>query len=646
MEIQKLGFKAFILKNYVYVFYILSLVVPFAMFVRTMLPASTGWDTTWLHIQVPGLYVGQTTGFPIAFLTGKLFSFLPIGTMAFRLNLYSVFWGAMTLFILFIFIKNILKNEYYIAFITVLFFGFFKVFWLQTNRFEVYTLSTFFSAIIMLTGYYWFSTRSNKFLYLYYFLIGLSFTNHPISVFLAPAFIFFPIYTEWRQVFRLKKFFIILALIIFPNLLYLYIPIRSLQGFGNVTSLEKFIYYISGERWRGEFGFKGISMLKEMAAGYLDLLKGDFTWIVLIFFIAGLVFLVLKKRKFFYLIISLIVLNFIPILLYEKKPTHFYLTTMIVFLCIPFACGLAWLKDGIVIFYNRFIKPRISIKAAFLRLTENTANIQNKDKRKFIALKTVFFLLFFALITLFPLNLFASNFITMDKSNDTYEYDYWLKAVQGMKQNSIIVSNSLTAHIPVYIDQFEVHKNIEVKTGFELEKLRQIIKENLGKKDIYYTDAHLPDLSQYFDVEKYGDRFHKKDFDESFNIYKVKGVIVDTSITASSEILEIYYSQKTMVTYDIVNNSGAVLNINSIELDLPESLKFIGMDNSSDMESPPGISKGIYMWTAGPYQVQPGSTYKVAFNVQAVVKTEGEIKFRITTGNMYVEGPSIKIIVK
>src|SRR5665647_1381372 len=92
-------FKSYVLKKYIYIFYFLSFFVPFFIFLRTMNPGSFGWDTTWFHIQVPLLYVGQTTGFPIAFLTGKLFSFLPIGTMAFRLNMFSVFWGAMTLFV-------------------------------------------------------------------------------------------------------------------------------------------------------------------------------------------------------------------------------------------------------------------------------------------------------------------------------------------------------------------------------------------------------------------------------------------------------------------------------------------------------------------------------------------------------------------
>ena len=132
MSFYNSRFRDYIFKNYIYIFYFLSFIVPFFIFLRTMNPTSFGWDTTWFHIQVPLLYVGQPTGFPIAFLTGKVFSYLPIGTMAFRLNMYSVFWGAMTIFVIFLFIKSLLRNEYYIAFISALFFGFFRVFWFQT----------------------------------------------------------------------------------------------------------------------------------------------------------------------------------------------------------------------------------------------------------------------------------------------------------------------------------------------------------------------------------------------------------------------------------------------------------------------------------------------------------------------------------
>ncbi|OQA21768.1 MAG: hypothetical protein BWY60_00487 [Actinobacteria bacterium ADurb.Bin346] len=376
------------------------------------------------------------------------------------------------------------------------------------------------------------------------------------------------------------------------------------------------------------------------------MLKGDFTIIAVLFFLAGLVYLAVRKRKFFYLTISLIVLNLIPILLYEKTATHFYLTSMVVFFCLPFACGLAWLKEGIVLFYIKFIKPGISKRAAFLSLPQNTSNLTQCRKRKFIALKTVFFLFFFIAVTLFPLHLFAANFKAMDRSRDTYEYDYWAAAIESMKDDSIIISNSLTAHIPIYIDKFETGKNIEIIRNVDLDQIRAIVKENIGKRDIYYTDSYLPDLSQYFSVETYGTRFYKKDFRESFLIYKINDIKVDLIITAEPEKLDIDFGRKQTLVFTIQNNSKNILSMTSVELELPKALKLLQMDKSSDMESPPGLARGIYMWTAGPYQVQPGSAYKVALLVQADAKAHDEIKFRITTGNMYVEGPSVEVSIK
>jgi len=64
-------------KLYKYTVYALSFIISFVIFLKTMNPSSFGYDTTWFHIQVAELSVGQTTGFPLAFLLGKLFTFLP-----------------------------------------------------------------------------------------------------------------------------------------------------------------------------------------------------------------------------------------------------------------------------------------------------------------------------------------------------------------------------------------------------------------------------------------------------------------------------------------------------------------------------------------------------------------------------------------
>ncbi|MEI7616330.1 MAG: DUF2723 domain-containing protein, partial [Actinomycetota bacterium] len=150
---------------YKYAVYAASFLISFIIFLKTMNPTSFGYDTTWFHIQVAELAVGQTTGFPLAFLLGKLFTFLPFGTLAFRLNMFSVFWGAATVTVFVMIISNLLKKEYYIALISALFFAFFRFFWAGTNRFEVYTLHTFLVGLIILFGIYWLQTKKNKYLY-------------------------------------------------------------------------------------------------------------------------------------------------------------------------------------------------------------------------------------------------------------------------------------------------------------------------------------------------------------------------------------------------------------------------------------------------------------------------------------------------
>ncbi|MHB1276215.1 MAG: protein O-mannosyl-transferase family, partial [Candidatus Humimicrobiaceae bacterium] len=302
-----------------------------------MNPSSFGYDTTWFHIQVTELAVGQTTGFPLAFLLGKLFTFLPFGTIAYRLNMFSVFWGAATVTVFVMIISNLLKKEYYIALISALFFSFFKFFWIQTNRFEVYTFHTFLIGLIILFGIYWIQSKKNKYLYLYYLFIGFSLTNHPLSLFVFPALVLFPVFVDWREVLKLKKVFIIIALIAAPLLLYLYIPIRSFQGYGNVKTLHEFIDYITGSKWKQQFGFKSFEIIKTQMHGYFYHLKSDFNIPALIILIIGEAMLFLKNRKYFFLMLVMLISYLIPLYLYESRASDFYIIFMITLLIIPFA---------------------------------------------------------------------------------------------------------------------------------------------------------------------------------------------------------------------------------------------------------------------------------------------------------------------
>lgn len=659
-------------KIYKYTIYALSFIISFIIFLKTMNPSSFGYDTTWFHIQVTELAVGQTTGFPLAFLLGKLFTFLPFGTIAYKLNMFSVFWGAATVTVFVMIISNLSKKEYYIALISTLFFSFFKFFWIQTNRFEVYTLNTFLVGLVILFGIYWIQSKKNKYLYLYYLFIGFSLTNHPLSLFLLPALVLFPVFVDWREVLKPKKVFIIIALIAAPLLLYLYIPIRSFQGHGDIKTLKQFIDYITGSRWKQQFGFKSFEIIKRQIQGYLYPLKSDFNIPALIILIIGEVMLFLKNRKYFFLMLVLLVSYLIPLYLYESHASDFYIIFMITLLIIPFAFGLYYIKEAIIYLFKK-ISRQISLKNNLAsskeeispeKINNKAENIveSNKNKEYFDQktsdeipiqsikhrkIKTIFLICFFALISILPIQLCAFNYPVVDKSKDTMIYDYWKTVIGEMKDNSVLITSSKSSNVALYLTKFEFKKNIEIKIGLNEKKLMDYVKENMGNKNIYFNQVYLPPLPPSFELKQTGYEIYWKDYHEPLKTWEILSFKKYADFASSETSIEMKVGDEKTFSYTIKNHSKSdLLNVDSIELKLPKNLKLMGMDESqSDIKDMPGRAQGAFMWTNGPYVLDPAKKLKVAVKIKAVAPGNDKIGFRVTTMNIYEAAPEIEVII-
>src|SRR5659263_275819 len=75
---------------------ILAFLVPLIIYILTLEKKVVGGDTTWYALQIPQMYVLVPTGYPIFSLLGKLFSIIPIGDLAYKLNLLSAIFGSLT----------------------------------------------------------------------------------------------------------------------------------------------------------------------------------------------------------------------------------------------------------------------------------------------------------------------------------------------------------------------------------------------------------------------------------------------------------------------------------------------------------------------------------------------------------------------
>ena len=103
--------------------------------------------------------IAHPPGYPLYTILGKLFSFLPVGSVAFRINLFSSVCGALTVIFLIMTIlelnrslfRNTMKSHRIIFAVSAgLLFGFSYLFWYLSIVAEIYTLDSMFIALLIL----------------------------------------------------------------------------------------------------------------------------------------------------------------------------------------------------------------------------------------------------------------------------------------------------------------------------------------------------------------------------------------------------------------------------------------------------------------------------------------------------------------
>ncbi|MEM7113148.1 MAG: DUF2723 domain-containing protein [Chloroflexota bacterium] len=149
-------------------------------------------DLTQAHLSGDGgelitasmtLGVPHPTGYPTYILLGKLFSYLPIGTIAYRFNLFSAVTTTVSAGLLAATITQQNKNRSRIpAIVAPLVFAFTPLVWSQATITEVYGLN-----LLMASLFVW-AIFSDRPLWLAAFLFGLAITTHATSALMAPLF--------------------------------------------------------------------------------------------------------------------------------------------------------------------------------------------------------------------------------------------------------------------------------------------------------------------------------------------------------------------------------------------------------------------------------------------------------------------------
>ena len=245
-------------------------------------------DSAVLQVKSYVLGIPDYTGYPTYVMLGKLFTYLPVGDEAYRVNLASAVYA--TLAVLFVYlIGYLLTGRPVAAAAGALAFGISRIFWSQAVIAEVYTLNALFAAATIFVFLLWRRTRRDRYLLLAAFLCGLSLTHHITSGMLIPAGLLFVLAVEPGKLLEAGLVLKAAGLFILGLLPYIFLPIRASMDYlpaGWTWDQPKIAKYppdtfygfynlVSGGAWKGRMWAFGPSELPERFSMYLDYLYGN-----------------------------------------------------------------------------------------------------------------------------------------------------------------------------------------------------------------------------------------------------------------------------------------------------------------------------------------------------------------------------------
>jgi hypothetical protein len=268
--------------------------IVFVVYLHTLAPGVTGLDSAELATGAFTLGIVHPTGYPLYLLLGKLFTLIPIRSVAYRLNLMSAVFAALTVWLLAHLVQRLTRRRW-AAWLGAGALGFSTTFWGLAVVAEVYTLHTFLLALVLALLERWQRCRGDPWLVLAIFVYGLSLTNHVSSLLFAPAIAWLLLrHAGPKCLLRLAPKLI--PVFMLGLSLYLYLPLRDLAGpinyvrsyYGvDLTTVSGLWWMVSGKAYRlFAFAYDLPAYLAEWGAFVAQLWR-DFTPLGALFGLVG-----------------------------------------------------------------------------------------------------------------------------------------------------------------------------------------------------------------------------------------------------------------------------------------------------------------------------------------------------------------------
>jgi|GEM_PF-1191431 len=403
---------------------ITAFVAPLALFVATCAPSVLPGDSAEFQFVVPTWGIPHPTGYPLYLLLGRLAMMLPLGSIAYRLNLFSAVAAAGAVWALYR-AARALDLSRAAALIGAAMLTVSATFWSQATIAEKYALNAFFVALTLWLGLEWHKRRSARWLAVWIWSYGLSLTHHRTMLMLAPAYLLLIWLTD-RALLHPKMLLRLSPLFFTPLSLYLVLPLFSSlnppYAYMRIDSLRSFFDLVLARTYQSGLFRGGWAALPNRVGELGQLLWQQFGLPGLAMILLGWIALWRQKRAIAWTLLAGIAGEVFFALNYYVPNTAVYYLPAYVWLAL---CATATVQAGIV----------------GLRTSRSL------------------YVCWVLLLAVWPLSLGISRFAGHDQRRAyaglAFDYIYGQMALRAVEENALIVGDWLPATVLWYMQLTE-----------------------------------------------------------------------------------------------------------------------------------------------------------------------------------------------
>lgn len=513
-------------------FVILAFTIPFAIYMLTLAPSVTFFDSGEFLTATFSLGSAHSPGYPLFLMYAKPFTWLPLGNIAFRINMATAFSSSLAcLGVYFLTIhllreERLVENERFSAYAVkssalagALAFSVTPRLWLQSNHDKPYPLLAFITAAIFYLLLKWrdeYEKGEERPAYVYActFLAGLSMGLHQTVVLLLPAWILLIVLADWRMITRVKELVLSTAFAMLGFSVNLYLPLRAtrnpLLNWGDPKTYEQFMWHFLRKGYPSEPHPRDASLLWAQVKAFN--IPHEFSWLGALLVIVGLSCLWRRQRD---VVIA-------------------YLAGILTFLLI--IAGYFNTQADMIFLTEEFFTPLYLLTAVMIGVglyrllgfgIARTLLPAEYGRQVYALVAVICFLL--------PVALCARNYYENDQHDNYIAYDYATNCLRSLPRNAVMFTWGDSGAFPLwylqgvermredidlphtphlvfdwYLDSMpslfkdSSLRKFDIRSSAPEAALRLAINENINKRPTYvdFSTRYSVQFSDYIPVQK------------------------------------------------------------------------------------------------------------------------------------------------